>query len=81
MLLLANFSTSDTTEDARNTRGYNIWGKARAGPVVVVHPAHGGRYFRTSVRDAHGDTRTISQKKDGDSPPPYLLVPFDWSDR
>ena len=49
----------------------------QVGPVVVVHPAHGGRYFRTSLWDGHGDTRTISQKKDGDSPPPYRLVPFD----
>ena len=48
------------------------------GPVVVVHPDHGERYFRTSVWDIHTDTRTISQKQDGPKPPPYALVPFDW---
>ena len=31
----------------------------QVGPVVVVHPAHRGRYFRTSVWDVHGDTRRI----------------------
>ncbi len=48
------------------------------GPVVLVHPDHKGRYFRTSVWDTYGETRTISQKQDGDEPPPYLLAPHDW---
>jgi hypothetical protein len=48
------------------------------GPVVVVHPDLGDRYFRTSVWELHGDTHTISQKQDGSHPPPYALVPLDW---
>lgn len=48
------------------------------GPVIVEHPDHGGRYFRTSVWSVHGDTYTISQKQDGDSPAPYALVPVGW---
>ncbi len=49
------------------------------GPVVVVHPDMGGRYFRTTVWDAFGQTRTISQKKDGDQPKPYLLAREGWN--
>lgn len=48
------------------------------GPVVVVHPDYGERYFRTSVWDLHSDTHTISQKQDGNAPPPYALVPIGW---
>src|SRR5262245_31477700 len=48
------------------------------GPVVVVHPNFGGRYFRSSIWDLHSDTHTISQKQDGDSPPPYVLLPLNW---
>ncbi len=48
------------------------------GPVVVVHPDMGGRYFRTTVWDAFGETRTISQKSDGDQPKPYLLARVGW---
>jgi len=48
------------------------------GPVVVVHPDMEGRYFRTSVWDAFGETRTISQKSDGDHPKPYLLARAGW---
>ena len=48
------------------------------GPVVVVHPDHEGRYFRTSVWDAFGECRTISQKHDGDHPKPYLLARDSW---
>jgi hypothetical protein len=44
------------------------------GPVVVVHPDFAGRYFRSSIWDLHSDTHTISQKQDGDAPPPYALV-------
>jgi hypothetical protein len=47
-------------------------------PVVVVHPDHGDRYFRTSVWDIYGETRTISQKQDGSKPPPYLIAPINW---
>lgn len=48
------------------------------GPVVVVHPDFKGRYFRTSVWDLHSETNTISQKKDGDHPAPYAIVPLGW---
>ncbi len=51
----------------------------RDGPIVVVHPDLGERYFRTSVWELRGDTHTISQKKDGGSPPPYALVPHGWN--
>jgi len=50
----------------------------RDGPVVIVHPDFGGRYFRTSIWELHGDAHTISQKKDGAKPPPYALVPIAW---
>jgi hypothetical protein len=49
------------------------------GPMVVVHPDFGERYFRTSVWQLHGDTDTISQKKDGGAPPPYAIVPIGWT--
>jgi hypothetical protein len=48
------------------------------GPIVIVHPEHGERYFRTSIWELHGDTHTISQKKDGAKPPPYALLPSGW---
>jgi hypothetical protein len=48
------------------------------GPVVVVHPDFGDRYFRTSIWELHGDTRTISQKHDGGHPPAYAILPLDW---
>jgi hypothetical protein len=48
------------------------------GPIVVVHPDLGRRYFRTSVWELHGDAHTISQKQDGSKPPPYALVPSGW---
>ncbi|HKE84776.1 MAG TPA: DUF1214 domain-containing protein [Vicinamibacterales bacterium] len=48
------------------------------GPVVVVHPDFGDRYFRSSIWDLHSDTHTISQKQDGGHPPPYALVPVGW---
>lgn len=48
------------------------------GPVVVVHPEHAERYFRTTVWDVRGDTHTISQKQDGSHPAPYALLPVDW---
>ena len=49
------------------------------GPIVVVHPDLGERYFRTSIWELHGDTHTISQKKDGAKPPPYALVRSGWN--
>ena len=48
------------------------------GPIVVVHPDLGERYFRTSIWELHGDAHTISQKQDGAKPPPYALVPSGW---
>jgi len=49
------------------------------GPIVVVHPDLGERYFRTSIWELHGDAHTISQKQDGAKPPPYALVPSGWN--
>ena len=49
------------------------------GPVVVVHPDFGDRYFRTSIWDLHSDTHTISQKQDGGAPAPCVIVPAGWS--
>jgi hypothetical protein len=48
------------------------------GPVVVVHPDLGERYFRTTIWEPHGDTHTISQKQDGGHPSPYALLPLGW---
>jgi hypothetical protein len=48
------------------------------GPIVVVHPDYGERYFRTSIWDLHSETHTISQKQDGHHPPPYAIVPVGW---
>lgn len=48
------------------------------GPVVIVHPDFGDRYFRTSIWELHGDAHTISQRKDGGKPPPYVLVRTGW---
>ena len=48
------------------------------GPIVLVHPDFGERYFRTSVWELHGDARTISQKQNGPKPPPYALLPYGW---
>ncbi len=47
-------------------------------PLVVVHPDHKGRYFRTSVWDGYGEARTISDKQDGSHPKPYLIAPLHW---
>ena len=48
------------------------------GPIVVVHPELGERYFRTSVWELGGATHTISQKQDGSHPAPYALLPAGW---
>ena len=48
------------------------------GPVVLVHPDLGERYYRTSIWELHGDTHTISQKSDSGKPSLYALFPTDW---
>jgi hypothetical protein len=48
------------------------------GPIVIVHPDFGQRYFRTSIWELSGDTHTISQKADGGRPLPYALLPSGW---
>jgi hypothetical protein len=50
----------------------------KEGPVVVVHPDFGSRYFRTSLWELHGDSHRISQKQDGARPPAYALALCDW---
>ena len=49
------------------------------GPIVVVHPDLGERYFRTSIWEIHGDAHIISQKQDGAKPSPYALLPIGWN--
>ena len=49
------------------------------GPLVVVHPDFGERYFRTSLWELRGDTHTISQKRDGGHPAPCALLPAGWN--
>ncbi|HEY7000425.1 MAG TPA: DUF1214 domain-containing protein [Candidatus Udaeobacter sp.] len=75
-LLNADFRTIETpnTETLYSTALLDL----KDGPIVVVHPDYGDRYFRTSVWELHGDTHTISQKKDGRHPPPYAIVPVGW---
>lgn len=48
------------------------------GPVIVLHPDFGSRYYRSSIWDLHSDTHTISQKKDGGKPEPYLIFETGW---
>ena len=48
------------------------------GPIVVVHPEFGERYFRTSLWELRGDTHTISQKRDGSHPAPCAVLPAGW---
>ncbi len=50
----------------------------RNGPIVVVHPDHGGRYFRTSIWDIYGDAQYITQRQTGDHPKPHVLVRKGW---
>jgi hypothetical protein len=78
-LLNADFRTIETpnTETLYSTALVDL----QDGPVVVVHPDFGNRYFRTSIWDLHSDTHTISQKQDGGHPPPYALVPAGWQGR
>jgi hypothetical protein len=45
---------------------------------VVIHPDFGERYFCTSIWELHGDTHTISQRKDGAKPAPNAIVPLGW---
>jgi len=76
-LLTAEFRTIETpnTETLYSSAVLDL----RDGPIIVVHPDFGNRYFRTTVWDLHSDTHTISQKQDGSAPPPYALVPVGWS--
>jgi len=78
-LLTADFRTIETpnTETLYSSALVDL----RDGPVVVVHPHYGDRYFRTSIWDLHSDTHTISQKQDGHAPPPYALVQVGWKGR
>jgi hypothetical protein len=75
-LLNADFRTIETpnTETLYSTALLDL----EDGPVVVVHPDFGDRYFRTSIWDLHSDTHTISQKQDGRHPSPYVIVPVGW---
>jgi hypothetical protein len=50
----------------------------KEGPIVVVHPDFGSRYFRTVIWELHGDAHRISQKQDGARPVPYALALSDW---
>jgi hypothetical protein len=76
-LLTAEFRTIETpnTETLYSMAVVDL----KDGPIVVVHPEFGDRYYRTSIWDLHSDTHTISQKQDGPAPPPYALVPVDWT--
>jgi len=78
-LLAAEFRTIETpnTETLYSSAVVDL----EDGPVVIVHPDYGDRYFRTSVWDLHSDTHTISQKQDGRAPPPYALVRLGWKGR
>ena len=49
------------------------------GPVIVVHPDFGDRYYRTSIWEGHGDTHTIGGRTYGNKPPPLAVVPLGWS--
>jgi len=49
------------------------------GPIVIVHPDFGDRYFRTSIWDLHCETNTISEKHDGSHPPPYAIMQVGWA--
>ena len=75
-LLNADFRTIETpnTETLYSTALVDL----QNGPVVVVHPDYGDRYFRTSIWDLHSETHTISQKQDGSKPPPYAIVRVGW---
>jgi hypothetical protein len=76
-LLTADFRTIETpnTETLYSSALVDL----KDGPVVVVHPDFGDRYFRSSIWDLHSDTHTISQKQDGSAPPPYVLMQVGWS--
>ena len=63
------------TETLRSTAGVDL----EDGPLVVVHPEFGERYFRTSVWELSGATHTISQKRDGAHPAPCALLPAGWN--
>jgi hypothetical protein len=50
-----------------------------AGPMIVVHPEFGGRYYRTSIWELHGDTHAIGGRTYGSHPPPLAIVPLGWN--
>jgi hypothetical protein len=75
-LLIADFRIIETpnTETLYSSAVVDL----KDGPIVVIHPDFGGRYFRTSVWDLHSDTHTISQKQDGNHPQSYVIAPVGW---
>jgi hypothetical protein len=75
-LLTAEFRIIETPNTETLYSGAVI--DLKDGPIVVVHPDFGERYFRTTLWELHGDTHTISQKKDGAKPPPYVIVSLGW---
>jgi hypothetical protein len=75
-LLTAEFRVIETPNT--ETLYSSILLDLKDGPVVIVHPDYGERYFRTSIWDLHSETHTISQKQDGRKPPPYVILPLDW---
>jgi hypothetical protein len=76
-LLTADFRTIETPnpETLYSTALLDL----EDGPIVVVHPDFGDRYFRTSLWDLHSETHTISQKQDGRAPRPYAIMPVGWT--
>jgi hypothetical protein len=75
-LLTAEFRVIETPNTETLYSGAVI--DLKGGPIVVVHPDFGERYFRTTLWELHGDTHTISQKQDGGKPAPYAIVPLGW---
>jgi hypothetical protein len=75
-LLNADFRTIETPNTETLYSGALL--DLKNGPIVIVHPDFGDRYFRTSIWDLHSDTHTISQKQDGRHPPPYAIIPVGW---
>jgi hypothetical protein len=78
-LLTAEFRTIETpnTETLYSMAVIDL----KNGPVIVIHPDYGERYFRTTVWDLHSETHTISQKQDGHKPPPYAIIQVGWNGR
>jgi hypothetical protein len=49
-----------------------------SGPVVVLHPNMGERYYSTSVWDEYGNSSDISRMRFGPQAPPHALVRRGW---